>query len=156
MAAAVAQRGFAQTEFQQDSVDVSGAGTPFAYTTQARYRNQGLSMIDEIEPFADFEDIDALIAEITLDAYETEEQLWAFNQVLQDDVPLPSEGTVTGVPVTVLDFDYDGNANRGLTARCRRENGTEYRISACDVEFPANTAAHLYLRAYRRWVGLSR
>jgi len=38
---------------------------------------------------------------------------------------LPADAFVVGEPVTVLEIDYDGNERRGLTVRCRREDGSE-------------------------------
>ena len=37
-----------------------------------------------------------------------------------DSVALPADAFVIGEPVEVVEVDYDGNARRGLTARCRR------------------------------------
>jgi len=82
------------------------------------------------------DELDALIDEIIVDAYGGDEQLWAFRQVFEDELALPKEAFVIGEAVTVLTFDYDGNERRGLTARCRREDGTEYQVAACDLFFP--------------------
>jgi hypothetical protein len=38
----------------------------------------------------DLEALDALIEEITVDAYGDDEQLWAFRQAFEDEVTLPS------------------------------------------------------------------
>ena len=65
--------------------------------------------------------LDEMIAEITVDAYGDDEQLWAFRQAFEDDVTLPADGFVIWEPVSVIAVDYDGNERRGLTARCRRE-----------------------------------
>ena len=75
-------------------------------------------------------DLDALIEEITVDAYGDDEKLWAFRQAFEDNVPLPSDGFVIGEPVSVIGIDYDGNERRGLTARCRREDGSAHVVSA--------------------------
>ena len=95
---------------------------------------------------------EALIEEITVDA--DGEQLWAFRQVLEDECTLPREAFVVGEPVTVVAIDYDGNERRGLTARCRREDGSEHVIAACDLLFPRGTTAARYVAAYRRWLGI--
>jgi tetratricopeptide (TPR) repeat protein len=70
-------------------------------------------------------DLDELIGRITADACGDDEKLWAFRQVFEDEVPLPSDGFVIGEPVSVTEIDYAGNERRGLTARCRREDGAE-------------------------------
>ena len=38
-----------------------------------------------------------------------DEQLWAFRQAFEDNIPVPCDGFVVGQPVSVLGFDYDGN-----------------------------------------------
>jgi hypothetical protein len=98
--------------------------------------------------------LDKLINEITVDAYGDNEQFWAFRQVFEDDFNLPADGFVIGEPVSVVDIEYDGNERRGLTAKCRREDGSEHSVAASDVVFPKGSSASLLLAAYRRWLGL--
>ena len=95
--------------------------------------------------------LDRLIDEITVDAYGDDEQLWAFRQAFEDDVTLPADGFVIGEPVSVVEIDYDGNERRGLTAKCRREDGSEHVVAASDVVFPEGSIGSLFLAAYRRW-----
>src|SRR6478672_10801581 len=77
--------------------------------------------------------LDDLIEQITVDAYGDSEQLWAYRQVFEDDVAVPFDAFVLGVPVTVTKVDFDGNERRGLTANCRRADGSEYVAAAADV-----------------------
>ena len=98
--------------------------------------------------------LDGLIDEIIVDAYGEGEQLWAFRQAFEDNVEMPAEAFVVGEPVTVRRIDYDGNERRGLTARCRREEGSEQVIAACDLIFPEGSVAARYMAAYRRWLGI--
>jgi len=98
--------------------------------------------------------LDELIGEITTDAYGDDEQLWAFRQVIEDDVPLPADGFVIGEPVSVVEIDYGGNSRRGLTAKCRREDGSVYIVAASEVMFPEGSVGARYVAAYRRWLGL--
>lgn len=98
--------------------------------------------------------LDELIEEITVDAYGDDEQLWAFRQAFEDDVALPVDGFVIGEPVSVIAVDYDGNERRGLTARCRREDGSEHVVAASDVVFPNTSAGARLIAAYRRWLNL--
>jgi hypothetical protein len=102
---------------------------------------------DSLEP-------DGLIDEIIVDAYGDDEQLWVFRQAFEDNVGVPAEAFVVGEPVTVMTIDYDGNERRGLTARCRREDGSEQVIAACDLIFPEGSAAARYMAAYRTWLGI--
>jgi hypothetical protein len=73
-------------------------------------------------------DLDTLIDEIIVDANGEDEQLWAFRQAFEDALSRPADGFVIGEPVIVISFDYDGNERRRLTARCRRQDGTEHSI----------------------------
>jgi len=96
--------------------------------------------------------LDEMIKEITVDAYGDDEQLRAFRQVFEDNIDLPVDGLVIGEPVSVIEVDYDGNERRGLTARCRREDGSEYVVSVSDVVFPKASAGARHIAAYRRWL----
>jgi hypothetical protein len=99
-------------------------------------------------------DLDELIEEITVDAYGDDEKLWAFRQAFADNVTLPSDGFVIGEPVSVIEIDYDGNERRGLTARCRREDGSEHVVAASDVVLPPSASGARHVAAYRKWLGL--
>lgn len=99
--------------------------------------------------------LDELIDEITVDAEGEQELLWAFRQAFEDNVTVPAEGSVVGVPVLVMAFDYDGNERRGLTAKCRGADGDRYVVAAADVTMPPDSDASRYVAAYRKWVGLT-
>jgi hypothetical protein len=99
-------------------------------------------------------DLDPLIDEILTDAHRDDEQLWAFRQALEDNVGVPCDAFVIGEPVSVTALDYDGNARRGLTARCRRADGSEHIVAAADVVMPRQSVGGRYLAAYRQWLGL--
>jgi len=98
--------------------------------------------------------LEELIEEITVDAYGDDEQLWAFRQAFEDEVSLPADGFVIGEPVVVVKIDYDGNERRGLTATCRRADGSEHVVGASDVVFPEESSGARYVAAYRKWLGL--
>jgi len=108
--------------------------------------------MQDLDLSEDEDALDELIADITMDSYGADEQLWAFTQVLEDELTLPLEAWLIGVPVSVQQFDYDGNTLRGLTADCRLAHGPEYRVAAYDLAVPADSPAELLLRAYRRWL----
>jgi hypothetical protein len=98
--------------------------------------------------------LEKLIEEITIDAYGDDEQLWAFRQAFEDEVLLPADGFVIGEPVSVVKIDYDGNERRGLTAKCRREDGSEHVVAASDVVLPEGSSGARYVAAYRKWLGI--
>jgi len=100
------------------------------------------------------EELDDLVDGIVVDAYNDDEQLTAFDTVIGDEVALPADASVVGEPVTVIKIDYDGNERRGLTARCRREDGAEHIVAACDLVFPEGSKGSDYIAAYRRWLGV--
>ena len=95
----------------------------------------------------DLDALDKMIEEIVVDAYGDDEQLSAFCQAFEDDVELPADGFVIGEPVSVIAVDYDGNARRGLTARCRREDGSEYVVAVSEVVFPQASAGAWHIAA---------
>ena len=98
--------------------------------------------------------LDDLIEEITADAHGDDEKLRAFRQAVEDHIPVPCDAFVIGEPVSVIDFDYDGNERRGLTARCRREDGSEHVVTAADVVLPPRADGARTMAAYRKWLGL--
>ena len=102
----------------------------------------------------DIKALDDLIEEITVDAYGDDEKLGAFRQVFEDDVELPADGFVIGEPVSVLEIDYDSNERRGLTAKCRREDGSDHVVAASEVVFPDASDCARHVAAYRRWLNL--
>jgi hypothetical protein len=98
--------------------------------------------------------VDELVRQITVDAHSDDEKLQAFRQAFEDRAAAPCDAFVIGEPISVVAFEYDGNARRGLTATCRRPDGTEHVVSACDVEFFPHTEGGRLAAAYRRWLGL--
>lgn len=100
------------------------------------------------------ENVDSLIEEITTDAFGDDEQLWAFLSALEDGIELPCDAFVIGEPVSVVEFDYEGNLRRGLVARCRREDGSEHWVSASEVVLAEQSNGGHLFAAYRKWSGL--
>jgi hypothetical protein len=95
-----------------------------------------------------------LLEEILVDASGEDEQLWAFLNALEEEVPLPAQGTIIGEPVTVTKIDYDGNQQRGLRATCKKLDGKTYEVGLAEVEFPEGSTAAPYVKAYRQWLGI--
>jgi hypothetical protein len=54
--------------------------------------------------------------------------------------------------VVVLEFDYDGNERRGLTAKCRGADGRKHVVAAADLVVASDSTASRYLAAYRKWM----
>ena len=99
-------------------------------------------------------DLDSLIEEITTDAYGEDEQIWAFHCAFEDGFELPCDAFVIGEPVSVVEFDYDGNQRRGLVARCRKEDGSEHTVSVSEVMLAEHSIGGHLIAAYRQWLGV--
>jgi hypothetical protein len=97
---------------------------------------------------------EALLDDILVDSFGDDEQLGALHEAIEDAVPLPVDAFVVGEPVSVIGFDYDGNSRVGLTAMCRRRDGSEHTTAAWEVGFAEGTEAAGYIAAYRMWLGL--
>jgi len=100
------------------------------------------------------DEIDALIEEVIVDAYNEHEQLWSFRQTFEDNARFPFRATVVGAEVAVTAVDFEGDERRGLTATCRRE-GQLHSVSLLDVTpvGPMPLDTRQLLDAYRRWSG---
>ena len=96
-------------------------------------------------------ELDELIEQVTVDAYG-DEGFTAFAQSFEESIDFPVEATLAGMPVQLLETDFDGNDPRGLIAVIRRA-GNNYRVSVLDLEFDANHPAATLAAAYLRWSG---
>jgi tetratricopeptide (TPR) repeat protein len=99
-------------------------------------------------------EVDALLQATLVDAEGDDEHLTALAEVIRGALDFPLDVHVVGEPLSLVAVDYDGNARRGIVARCRREDGTEYGVGLADVELPPHAAGHLHLAAYREWLGV--
>lgn len=98
--------------------------------------------------------VEAIIEELTSGAACDDEGFRRFLKALEAKTATPFDGFVIGEPVSVLAFAYDGNPRRGLTAKCRREDGAEHVVAVAEIEVPHETSDSDYLIAYRRWLGI--
>jgi hypothetical protein len=98
--------------------------------------------------------VERLIAEIPANASGEDAQFRAFQQTLATKLTFPRDGFVIGEPISILSISYEGNPRRGLTATCRKENGSQYVVSLADVHLEEDRG-HPCLDAYREWLGIS-
>jgi len=97
-------------------------------------------------------ELDELIDDLTVDAYNDEEQLAGF--LVGADEALQGRGpaSIVGVVVKVVVVDAGPDARTGLTARVRRD-GQIYDGPLADLTFDADSRFGRIVAAYRRWQG---
>lgn len=95
-------------------------------------------------------ELDSLIAEITVDCYDEDEVLTAFENAFYD-ARLPCPATVIGEDVEVLSVSTS-DSRRELLATCQRA-GRRHEVALLDLDIHADPATSRLLAAYRRWVG---
>jgi hypothetical protein len=93
--------------------------------------------------------LDELVEEATVDANGEEEQASGLYTMMENDLKLPFETEVLGVPVTVESIDFAGAR---LVAVCKR--GTKrQRISLKDLPLPSPLPEGAeWIAAYRHWL----
>lgn len=95
-------------------------------------------------------ELDNLIAEITVDCYDEDEQLTAFENAFYD-AQFPCRGTVIGEEVEVLSVGMS-NGRRELIATCERA-GRRHEVAVLDIDLHGDPLTSHLLAAYRRWAG---
>ena len=97
-------------------------------------------------------ELDALIGELTVDAYGDEEQLSGFLVGAREALVPAESATIVGVGVNVLTVDCGPDVRTGLTARVRRDGAT-FEVALADLTLAPESALMLVVAAYRRWHG---
>jgi hypothetical protein len=96
-------------------------------------------------------ELDALIAEATVDCYDEDEQVLGLYSVMVDELAVPFQTTVLGVAVTVEDLDLTGRGH--IVARCSR-GAIRQAILVLDLPLPTPPPPGAqWIEAYRRWAG---
>ncbi|MGO8873239.1 MAG: calcium-binding protein [Acidimicrobiales bacterium] len=90
-----------------------------------------------------------LIAEITVDCNDEDEELMGFECAFDEEATLPCPGSVIGEDVQVLSVARE-HGRRELVATCEHD-GRNYQIALLDVELKADPATERLLAAYRWW-----
>jgi hypothetical protein len=96
-------------------------------------------------------DLDRLIDEITVDAYEQDEQLMGFENAFDEEASFPCSGTVVGEEVEVLSVSVK-NHRRELIATCQR-GGKQFDVALLDTNVQGDSGTSRLIAAYRRWLG---
>jgi hypothetical protein len=92
-------------------------------------------------------DLDALVAQATVDCYHEDQELAGFAVVLEDNLAVPFETTVPGVTVTVRKID---RTESGIVAICVRGKTGKLSPSYLPLPYlPLRDAE--WIAAHRRW-----
>jgi hypothetical protein len=97
-------------------------------------------------------ELDALVAELTVDAYGDEEQLSGLLVGAEEALVPEQPATIVGVAVNVVTVDCGPDARTGLIARVRRDGAT-FEVALADLTLAPGSALGLVVAAYRRWQG---
>ena len=93
------------------------------------------------------EELDALVEEATVDAYNDEEQLGGFAVMIEDNLEMPFETTVLGVIVTVNGVSQ---TESGIVAACVRDGQHQAMSLTCRCPSHRQRGAE-WIAAYRHW-----
>jgi hypothetical protein len=94
-------------------------------------------------------DLDALVEQATVDAYDEYEQLASLHAVIKEHLAVPFRTTVLGVEVTVTKIDLLSGS--GIAAICSRGKQRQ-AIGILDLPLPAPPPAGAeWIDAYRHW-----
>jgi hypothetical protein len=96
-------------------------------------------------------ELDSLIAEITVDCYDEDELLTAFENAFDEDANFPCPGIVIGEEIEVLSVTTR-NGRRELISTCQR-GGRRHELALLDIDLHGDPATSRLLAAYRRWLG---
>ncbi|SRR6266545_4814435 len=97
-------------------------------------------------------ELDALIDELTVDAYGDEEQLVGFLVGAEEALVRGEQATIAGATVQVISVDCGPDARPGLTARVLRD-GARHEVALADLSFAPGSELKVVVAAYRRWQG---
>jgi hypothetical protein len=94
-------------------------------------------------------ELDALVEQAVVDAYDEDEQLSGFQVMIEDNLAVPFQTTVLGVEVTVTKIDFLPGS--GIVAIC---TGGKHRqaIGILDLPLPdPSPDGAEWIEAFRHW-----
>jgi len=125
---------------------VAFLGIASSVSSAARRLASTLSVVNELSEA----ELDALIAQATVDCYNEDEELTGFAVMIDDNLALPFETTILGVTVTVRKIDQTGS---GIVAICVRGKHRQ-AIPILDLPLPDPPPPGAeWIAAYRHWAG---
>jgi hypothetical protein len=96
--------------------------------------------------------LDQLIDEITVDAYNHEEQEAGFLVAAEESLVRRESAELAGTAVEVIRVDCGPDVRAGLRATVRAGGGT-HEVALADLAFPDGSDIAPIVCAYRRWLG---
>jgi hypothetical protein len=94
-------------------------------------------------------ELDALVEQATVDAYDEYEQLASFHAMIGERLAVPFQSTVLDIEVTVTKIDLLSGS--GIVAICSRGKHRQ-AIGILDLPLPTPPPAGAeWIDAYRRW-----
>jgi len=96
-------------------------------------------------------ELDELIDDITVDAYDHDEALMGFENAFDEADCLPCPATVIGENIEIVSVAA-GNGRQELIATCRRAS-RQHQVALLDVHITPDQPASRLLAAYRQWTG---
>ncbi len=101
------------------------------------------------EPRLSKAELDRLVEEATVDCYNESEQVTGLYTMIEDNLRLPFETEVLGVPVTVTGIDITEDDQ--IVAVCKR-GGLRQKLPILDLPLPnSRPAGSEWIDAYRHW-----
>lgn len=97
-------------------------------------------------------ELDALIDELTVDAYNDEEQESGFLVAAEEALTRGERARIVGTPVELVGVDLGPDPRAGLRAKVHTSNG-RHEVALADLEFDGGSEMRDIVAAYRRWLG---
>lgn len=97
--------------------------------------------------------LDALIEELTVDAYNDEEQETGFQAGAEDALVRGERAHLAGHELEVRAVIHGPDVRAGLRARVRGQDGATHEVALSDLKFPDESELGTIVAAYRRWLG---
>jgi hypothetical protein len=132
----------------QAQVRVQGGSRSFTGPKADEVQDKPLSWAVVTPPDAH---LDELIAEAIVDAYDEHEQLSGFHVMIEENLALPFETTMLGMPVTVKKIEL--RLGTGIAAICHHGRHRQ-AIGILDLPLPEpRPDGAEWIDAYQRWAG---
>jgi len=98
-------------------------------------------------------DLDALIEELTVDAYNDEEQEAGFLVGAEEALVRGEKARLLETEIEVCKILDGPDVRTGLRARVRTGEGASHEVGLADLSFADGSDLGMVVAAYRRWLG---